>query len=773
MRQIPEAKLSGRPHAPAQCNSKHALLSKLLMIFRLPGIVLLFCSFGLVEAAEYVVSPAGSDGNPGTASLPLRTLEGARDAVRSRIRREGLPPEGITVVVRGGTYVLNRTFMLENEDGGTAQSPVRYRAAGGEEVRIIGGLDLSTGSFRPVSDARALRRIRPGARSHVLVCDLKAAGITDYGRHKQAGHGHAVEPAPLELFCNEAPMQLARYPDSGEIMIGEVIDPGSVPRIGDYVNIRGGTFVYTDPRHADWHGAGDLWFQGYFKWGFADDKIRVASIDTVRKRVTMATPHMYGIGTGEPFNSYAALNLLEEITVPGEWYLDRGDGLLYFWPPGPIADQRLSVSIVEEPLIALQDVSHLFLENLVVELGRGPGIVVEGGSHVTIAGCTVRNVGTCGIFFGQGARQTFPHLTADDYDGVAVSRTIGAFQMHYYKWTTWERNAETDHRVLSSDIYHTGAGGIVLGGGSKKNLVPGNSAVVNCRIHDYNRHYRAQWPGISVDGCGNLVAHNEIYNADLQAMFVRGNDHVFEYNHVHHVALNSNDASAWYLGRDPSDQGNIVRYNFFHHVGRPDRKWIMGVYCDDATCNVLIEGNVFYKVASYGTVYSNGGHDIVVRNNMFVEGYGPVLQVKSMWYDFGMFQIPYFFGPDGIYRRRLTRDLDVRTPPYSERYPLLRDWFDLLPDSVTYVGMRPRRNVFERNLIVGYDETYRLVGEYAQCTFTDNYVAERDPGFVDAARMDFRLQEGAAVLKRIPGFVPVPFERMGVYVDQYRRSVPR
>jgi hypothetical protein len=35
-------------------------------------------------------------------------------------------------------------------------------------------------------------------------------------------------------------------------MIGEVIDPGSVPRIGDYVNIRGGTFVYTDRRHADW-----------------------------------------------------------------------------------------------------------------------------------------------------------------------------------------------------------------------------------------------------------------------------------------------------------------------------------------------------------------------------------------------------------------------------------------------------------------------------------------------------------------------------------------
>jgi hypothetical protein len=119
---------------------------------------------------------------------------------------------------------------------------------------------------------------------------------------------------------------------------------------------------------------------------------------------------------------------------------------------------------------------------------------------------------------------------------------------------------------------------------------------------------------------------------------------------------------------------------------------MMGVYCDDATCGVLIEGNVFYRVASYGTVYSNGGHDIVVRNNIFVEGYGPVYQLKSMWYDFGTNEIPYFFGEKGIYTRRLTKAVDIRKPPYSVRYPLLKDWLDLLPDGRTYVGMRPQRS---------------------------------------------------------------------------------
>ena len=262
-------------------------------------------------------------------------------------------------------------------------------------------------------------------------------------------------------------------------------------------------------------------------------------------------------------------------------------------------------------------------------------------------------------------------------------------------------------------------------------------------------------------GCGNRVAYNEIYNGDLQAILVRGPEHLFEYNHIHHVAVNSNDASAWYLGRNPSDQGTVIRYNFFHHVGRPDRKWTMGVYFDDATCGALVEGNVFYKVASYGTVYSNAGHDIIVRNNIFIEGYGPAFQLKSMWYDFAIYQIDYYFGEDGIYTRRLTKDIDIKKPPYSEKYPGLTDWLNLLPDGKTYVGMHPRRNVFDRNVLVKYEETFRLVGKYAQCDFGETYITKEDPGFVDAKKMDFRLKDGSVVYTALPGFERIPFEKIG------------
>ena len=707
---------------------------------------------------EFFVSPSGDDRNPGSRERPFHSLERARDAVRDRRKTTELPVGGATIWVEHGTYRLDSTFRLDSADGGTAERPLTYSAAG--PVRITGGMEVPSAAFHPVIDRQILGRLPRTARGNVVEADLKKIGLSDYGQHRQYGHGLPVVPAPMEVFWNDSVLPLARYPNTGAILMGDVVDTGSVPRIGDYTN-RGGAFHYTDPRHARWVGVPDVWFQGFFHYGFADDKILVAAIDTVTHEVRFASPHMYGLGSGENFNQYVALNLLEELDEPGEWYVDRSTGKLYVWPPSDLRTARIEVSVLEQPLISLRNCSHVTLRGMVIECGRAIGVYMEGGEGDRVEDCTVRNVGTVGIMLGQGARQTFPHITADDYTGVPVSEEVGSFQSYYYRNTVWDRRAGRNQMITGCEICATGSGGIILGGGSKKDLVPGGNEVADCRIHDFDRRNKAGAAGINIDGCGNRIIHNEIYNGDLQAIMVRGNEHLFEFNHIHDVARNSNDASAWYLGRDPSDQGNVVRHNFFHHVGRPDRKWTMGVYCDDATCGVLVEGNVFYRVASYGTVYSNGGHDIVVRNNIFIEGYGPAFQLKSMWYDFAIAETSYFFGASGIYTRRLTKDVDIKAPPYSVKYPNLRDWLDLLPDGRTFVGMRPRRNVVDRNVLVRYEETFRLVAEYAQCEYGKNFITQQDPGFVDAGKMDFRLKEGSPVYKELPGFVRIPFEEIG------------
>ena len=702
-------------------------------------VILLFI-FHSAFSQEFFISPQGNDKNPGSKFKPFATLEQARTAIRNYKKTRGFPRNGLTVWIGGGDYQRTESFELTGLDSGEKNTPVKYCALPGETPRFIGGKKIATKHFAPVTDPEVRLRFSPAVRDKIVQLDLKELAVTDYGEHKQFGHGLPVVTAPLELYIDHYIMPLARYPNTGAIAIGEVLDPGSVPRIGDYSD-RGGIFKYTDNRHEQWLKNDDIWFQGAFKYGFADDKIKVEYIDTVKKTVKMTKPHIYGIGSGENFNQYVAMNILEELDSPGEWFLDRRSGMLYLYPVLNFSQSLVEISLLEQPLLCLMNTSNVLISGLTLEVTRGMGIYLEGGENNLIAGCTIRNTGTTGIMIGQGARQTFPHVTADDYTGVAVSREIGSFQAHYYRNTVWDRNCGKNNGIVSCDIYNNGSGGIIIGGGSKKDLIPGGNFVRNCRIHDFQLRNKAQWAGINVDGCGILISHNEIYNADLQGIFVRGNEHVFEYNTIHHVAMNSNDASAWYLGRDPSDRGNIVRYNFIHHVGRTDRKWIMGVYFDDASCEGLVEGNVFYQVATFGTVYSNGGQDITVRNNIFIDNnYGPALQLKSMWWDFALDEWDYFFGPKGVYRVRLTKFFDIKKPPYSERYPHLLSWLDVLEDGKTCYGMYPARNLMENNLLYNYEESFRLVGVNAQFEFKNNYLTKKDPGFVDEKKYEFSIK---------------------------------
>lgn len=44
--------------------------------------------------------------------------------------------------------------------------------------------------------------------------------------------------------------------------------------------------------------------------------------------------------------------------------------------------------------------------------------------------------------------------------------------------------------------------------------------------------------------------------------------------------------------------------------------------------------------------------------------------------------------------------------------------------------------------------------------------------FVGMAKDDFRLKPDAQVFKDLPGFQPISFDKIGLYVDEYRRKLP-
>ena len=56
--------------------------------------------------------------------------------------------------------------------------------------------------------------------------------------------------------------------------------------------------------------------------------------------------------------------------------------------------------------------------------------------------------------------------------------------------------------------------------------------------------------------------------------------------------------------------------------------------------------------------------------------------------------------------------------------------------------------------------------------FVDNFVTQSDPGFVDLAAGNFALRKDSEVFTKIPGFQNIPLDKMGLYIDKYRRKLP-
>ena len=72
------------------------------------------------------------------------------------------------------------------------------------------------------------------------------------------------------------------------IPMGKVYDKGSIPRDEDYSS-RGGIIQFDSSRINASAKEKDAWMAGYFMWGYADDMVRIKSIDTVKKTISTAS----------------------------------------------------------------------------------------------------------------------------------------------------------------------------------------------------------------------------------------------------------------------------------------------------------------------------------------------------------------------------------------------------------------------------------------------------------------------------------------------------
>ena len=716
------------------------------------------------------------EASPDRTDGPFATLERARDAVRELKNSGSLPSEPIVVSIRGGMYLRTETFRLSSEDSGTAEVPIVWRAEPGEDVRILGGKPIS--SFRQVSDAAVLARLNEEQRRNVWVSDLKTADITDYGELKPVGFGRPGTTA-LELFFNQQPMQIARYPNEGWLKIESVPQSGTLKyegedrghsrRFGMPLGRHYGRFVYPGDRPKSWAESDDLWVHGYWSWDWNDQYQRIERIDKNRREIYPAEPYHYSGYTKE--QRFYFLNILEELDRPGEYYVDRDQGALYFWPPSAPNEGEALVSLLEDWFITLDNTSHITIEGLTLEASRAGGIQIKGGSHNKIAGCTIRNLG-----------QDAVHIKEGEHNGV-----------------------------VSSDIYGVSAG-INMTGGDIKTITPANNYVVNNHIHHYSRITRTYQAAVILDGVGNRIAHNYIHHAPHNAVNFSGLEHTLEFNHVHDVGAETGDVGAFYNGRGWSHRGNVIRHNYFHDIMGPGASGASAVYLDNWASGTTVFGNIFSKV--YKAVTINGGRETIVENNVFVKA-TPAVRLKSIGKGWASF---HFLGGRSPVPSRLAH-IDYRNPPYSEKYPelltledddpavakhnkALRNvsyggrWLDLW-DGMDYADLEMEGNLIadpelawrqQTDYTYTYDKrtdkiTYHgkklLVDEKLlqddkrsreALTSVGNVVMEGNPGFLDVADGNFELKEESKAHEL--GFQPIPFEKIGLHVDEYRKSLP-
>ncbi len=550
---------------------------------RIAFAILILCS---CLHADFFVSTKGSDSNPGTRQKPFRTLERARDALRPADRTQGA-----TVWLHGGTYRLTKTFQLGARDSGSEGHPVVYRAVAGERVRLIGGQAI-----------RGWHRWK----GSIQRTGLRRQGITEYGKIVSRGFGRPLHVAALELFAGDRPMRLARWPNRGWAYIGAATPPKSRDR-----------FAYDSPRPERWTNAPDAWVHGYWTYDWADTYERIASIDSAAKMIRTEAPHgAYGYKPGQ---RWMALNLLEELDEPGEWYLDRATGTLYFWPPAGPAETI--VSLLETPLVAMTDASHIELRDLSFEFSRGDGIEITGGKGNLISQCHIANLGNRGVVIKGGS----------------------------------------ENGVEDSEIAFTGDGAIDLAGGDRRTLTASGHFARRNHIHHYGRWSRTYTPGVHMQGVGQRVTGNTIDHAPHNAILLNGNEHLVEANDIHTMAMETGDVGAYYLGRDWTERGNTVRGNYFHNLGHGD---VNAIYLDDCASGTIIQNNVIER--AHRGVMIGGGRDNRVEGNRFVSC-DIAVHFDARGRGWAKF---WFDGRDNTLFDRLDA-MPYREEPWRSRYPQL------------------------------------------------------------------------------------------------------
>ncbi|MFC2099045.1 right-handed parallel beta-helix repeat-containing protein, partial [Bacteroidota bacterium] len=560
-----------------------------------------------------------------------------------------------------------------------------------------------------------------------------------------------------QLFLNGERQTRARIPNYGE---------------GFYYTERSGVDVgrkamkYKEEQFKSWKNLNDVEVVIYQSWN--ESRLIVSDLDQEEKIVTFTGP----IGRRVTRNRYYIDNVFEGLDQPGEWYLDRNTGQLFYWPAENMKDAEFRVPVLneilrfegEEDIEREPDLQYGDVEKVLNEMLRHQG-EAEKQAEVQYGNLVkkghVKYINIRGLTFCETS-YILPK------EGIPVIRDVGdiwfpsAITLKGVSDCIFENNTIRNTgtyglditgdaiHVKGNKIYDIGSGGIVTRSyGGQRNVISYN------HIHDCGLVFHSG-VGINIDDGGGLIANNLIHHTSHSGVYVRhhSTDYgqgperrnqeqglIIEYNEIYEVMHGSNDGAGIFV----RDDNIVIRNNLIHDIwavpgGIGSPGW--GIYLGCKTRNTLIENNVVYRAQSGQMIWFMNRNNTFF-NNIFVNGPGYQIQYSnnSDAYHHNirfLRNIIYYSDPDAsLYRFSYSSG---RSMPSESDYNLI---YNTGNQDLKILGL-PGVESFEDWQKLGYD-THSIVA---------------DPLFVDPGNNDYSLRPESPAFKL--GFKPIDLSRVGL-----------
>lgn len=563
----------------------------------------------------YVALDGNDYSGDGTKEKPFATIERARDELRTLA---GNLSSGAEVIVMGGTYTILKGVEFDEQDQGSAEAPIVYRANDSEQVNLSGSIHINAPEMKVVTDPKVLEKLPEAARGNVYEYDLSDI-IKEHKDLQYVGHsignlpwlrdiGKNVDKPYYSLSFDDNLMTLSRWPNNGFTKINSVENPGANPRhwkddmIGNDAWVkpedrdRNDTFEVTSKeltqRMQNWVGidrtgenilSSDIWMSGYWYNDFSDQSAQIRSISS-NGSIKSDVPSGYSVRSTQPYNRFYVYNLLQELDIPGEWYFDQSNYTLYVYPPeGTDMTQNHSIkmAVAEDTVFNFEHTSHITMDGLNIQGVLGHAIEMYGCDSVKIKNTEIQ------------ATELKVGIIGNASDGT-ISKNCGF------------ENCEI------KDVN----GGISINGGNPETLESQGNYITNCHFKNYAVVNKSYNPAISLGGVGNRVSSCKIEDGPHNALMYSGNDNIIEFTEFTDVVKEAKDQSAIYTGRDVLNRGNVIRNCYFHDIPKGSGNPNSGIYLDDLNAGAEIIDNTFENMG-WG-IFVNGGRDNFMVDNEFI-----------------------------------------------------------------------------------------------------------------------------------------------------------